>query len=261
MKVLINKILIKLTGYRLTNNNNFNNQLNKSNSNSFEFLQMVNDMKLNNELVNFFNESKSQILQDLFVILKLNFKTNGFFVEFGATNGLNLSNTYLLEKKLNWNGILVEPSKKFQAELKNNRNCHIDFRCIFNKSGEFILFNEVEEGELSTIHEYSNNDGHSSSRKKGLKYEVETITLESLLVEYNSPNVIDYLSIDTEGSEFDILKDFDFEKFKFKIITVEHNFTENRVKIKDLLESKGYIRVYEKLSKWDDWYICDELFK
>ena len=79
MKVLINKILIKLTGYRLTNNNNFNNQLNKSNSNSFEFLQMVNLMKLNNELINFFNESKSQILQDLFVIFKLNFKKKWFF--------------------------------------------------------------------------------------------------------------------------------------------------------------------------------------
>jgi FkbM family methyltransferase len=260
MKVFINKILIKLTGYRLINNINFNIQLNKSNSNSFEFLQMVNDMKLNNELVNFFNESKSQILQDLFVILKLNFKTNGFFVEFGATNGLNLSNTYLLEKKLNWNGILVEPSKKFQAELKNNRNCHIDYRCVYNKTGDLVVFNEVEEGELSTINKYSNSDGHSNTRKKGLKYEVETITLESLLIEYNSPNIIDYLSIDTEGSEFDILKIFNFDKYQFKIITVEHNFTKNRDKIKNLLESKGYTRVYENHSRWDDWYICNELF-
>ena len=261
MKTIINKILAKTTGYRLVNNNNFINHLNKSNSNSFEFLQMVNEMKINNDLIKFFNESKSQILQDLFVAFKLNFQKNGFFVEFGATNGLNLSNTHLLEKQLDWSGILVEPSKKFHAELRNNRNCHIDFRCVYKNSGNFIVFNEVEEGELSTIHEYSNEDGHSSNRKKGLKYEVETITLENLLVKYNSPNVIDYLSIDTEGSEYDILKDFNFEKYTFKIITVEHNFTKNREKIKNLLESKGYVRVYEKFSKWDDWYIYDEIFR
>ena len=259
MKTIINKILSKTTGYRLVNNNNFINLLNKSNSNSFEFLDMVNEMKINNDLIKLFNESKSQILQDLFVVFKLNFQKNGFFVEFGATNGLNLSNTHLLEKQLGWNGILVEPSKKFQTELKKNRNCHIDFRCVYNKSGDFIVFNEVEEGELSTIHEYSDKDGHSSSRKKGLKYEVETITLEKLLIEYNSPNIIDYLSIDTEGSEYDILKGFNFTKYTFKIITVEHNFTENRSKIKNLLESKGYVRVFERFSKWDDWYISETL--
>lgn len=118
MKTIINKILSKTTGYRLVNNNNFINLLNKSNSNSFEFLDIVNEMKINNDLIKLFNESKSQILQDLFVVFKLNFQKNGFFVEFGATNGLNLSNTHLLEKQLGWNGILVEPSKKFHTELK-----------------------------------------------------------------------------------------------------------------------------------------------
>lgn len=80
-----------------------------------------------------------------------------------------------------------------------------------------------------------------------------------MLIEYNSPNIIDYLSIDTEGSEYEILKDFNFTKYTFKIITVEHNFTENRSKIKNLLESKGYVRVFERFSKWDDWYISETL--
>ena len=113
-------------------------------------------------------------------------------------------------------------------------------------------------GELSTINKYSESDIHKQNRRKGKKYEVKTITLESLLDEYNSPNIIDYLSIDTEGSEYDILKDFNFNKYQFKIITVEHNFSENRVKIKSLLESKGYKRVYENLSKFDDWYLYDK---
>lgn len=255
MKKIINNILIKFTGHRLINNNKIDYFLK---NNAFQFVEMVKQMKFDHELIEFFNESKSQLLQELFVAIKLNFKKNGFFVEFGATDGVTLSNTNLLEKKLDWKGILVEPSIKFKSDLINNRNCNIDFRCVYEKSGDLILFNEVEEGEFSSINKYSESETNVHYRKTSEKYEVETITLESLLDEYNSPNVIDYLSIDTEGSEYDILKVFNFNKYRFKIITVEHNYTENRVKIKSLLESKGYKRVYENLSKFDDWYIYDK---
>ncbi|MBK7635080.1 MAG: FkbM family methyltransferase [Saprospiraceae bacterium] len=59
---------------------------------------------------------------------------------------------------------------------------------------------------------------------------------------------IDYLSIDTEGSEYDILSSFNFDRYTFGIITVEHNYTAYRDRIKDLLESKGYRRVLTNLS-------------
>ena len=55
------------------------------------------------------NNIKSQIYQDIFVLYTLNWKRNGFFVEFGATNGFDLSNSYLLEKDFGWKGILCEP--------------------------------------------------------------------------------------------------------------------------------------------------------
>ena len=76
---------------------------------------------------------------------------------------------------------------------------------------------------------------------------------------YNAPKKIDYLSVDTEGSEFDILSAFDFNEYRFNCITIEHNFTENREKLKFLLEQNGYKRVFEYLSKWDDWYIAESL--
>ena len=76
-----------------------------------------------------------------------------------------------------------------------------------------------------------------------------------LLEKYNAPKYIDYLSIDTEGSEYEILKNFDFEKYVFKIITIEHNYTSMRDKIFTLLTSKGYKRKYENLSQFDDWYV------
>ena len=54
--------------------------------------------------------SRSQLRQDIFVLCTLDFKRNGFFVEFGATNGVDLSNSYLLETEFNWTGILAEPA-------------------------------------------------------------------------------------------------------------------------------------------------------
>lgn len=68
-----------------------------------------------------FNKSRSQIRQDLFVLSVLNFKKNGFFVDFGSTNGKSLSNTYLLEKEFGWQGILAEPARIWHKELRKNR--------------------------------------------------------------------------------------------------------------------------------------------
>ena len=70
---------------------------------------------------------------------------------------------------------------------------------------------------------------------------------------------IDFLSIDTEGSEYEILQKFNFYKYQIKIICCEHNYTVNRNKIFKLLNSKGYKREYENLSQYDDWYFKKSL--
>ena len=77
-------------------------------------------------------------------------------------------------------------------------------------------------------------------------------------MKYNAPKVIDYLSFDIEGSEYEILSHFDFESYKFRVITCEHNYTKMREKIYDLLISKGYRRKYVGLSELDDWYIYNK---
>ena len=66
---------------------------------------------------------------------------------------------------------------------------------------------------------------------------------------------MDYLSIDTEGSELDILSSFNFDKYRFRVITVEHNWTENRQGISKLLFEKGYTQVFENVSQHDDWFV------
>lgn len=108
---------------------------------------------------------------------------------------------------------------------------------------------------MSTVDSFCYKDYHSESRLSGKKYEVQTISLYDLLIKYQAPKYIDYLSIDTEGSEYEILKVFNFEEFTFGVITVEHNFTLQRDKIFALLTSHGYKRKYEDISDCDDWYV------
>jgi hypothetical protein len=72
--------------------------------------------------------------------------------------------------------------------------------------------------------------------------------------------VIDYISIDTEGSEYIILNGYDFST-KFKLITVEHNNTYTKDLINDLMISKGYIQILPEESKWDSWYVLPEVME
>lgn len=204
------------------------------------------------------NSSKAHLNQDLFVLSELNFKENGFFVEFGATNGITNSNTYMLEKEFKWEGIVAEPGRNWQSELEKKRDCKIEKSCIWKETGKKLLFNEKINGELSTIDYFSNKKIFNNRHKSSDKYLVETLSLEDLLIKHNAPKFIDYLSIDTEGSEFTILKNFTFNKYKFKIITVEHNYTKDREKIYKLLTREGYKRQYEDISGYDDWYVLRE---
>lgn len=221
---------------------------------NLKLIECLSESNINNFLQNI-AQSKSQISQDLFVLSQLNFKKNGFFVEFGATNGIDLSNTYLLEKEFGWTGILAEPAHSWKKSLKENRTAIIDERCVWSKSNLFLEFNETDFGELSTLNQYSDLDSHKDARKHGKVYQVKTVSLLDLLIENNAPKEIDYLSIDTEGSEFEILNNFDFSKYKIKLITCEHNYTPMRKHIFDLLSQHGYKRVFTEISEFDDWYV------
>ncbi len=206
-------------------------------------------------MLKYLHGSKAQLRQDLFVLAECNFKRNGFFVEFGATNGVDLSNTHMLEKEFGWNGILAEPAKRWHADLIKNRSCKIDMNCVWQESDATLAFNETNIAEYSTIKSHSSADLHSEARKDGNAYDVNTISLTDLLKKHDAPRQIDYLSIDTEGSEFDILNAFDFGRYQIGIITCEHNHTEARSKIFSLLSRNGYVRKLEKLSHFDDWYV------
>lgn len=205
-------------------------------------------------------ESYSQINQDLLALFCFG-KQPGYFVEFGACDGVYLSNTFLLETYYGWQGLLVEPSKHYNKILPSKRTAKIDTLCVSDKSGDQVEFVEVENFEgLSGIAEYAYNDVHTETRKhNGNKYMVDTISLKDLLEKHSCPEIIDYLSIDTEGSEYHILNSYDFST-KFNLITVEHNNTYTKDLIADLLTSKGYVMIMPEESKWDSWFVSKEVY-
>jgi FkbM family methyltransferase len=218
------------------------------------FLNRVSHSPETRNILDAIFESKSQLYQDLFVLETLQYKKNGIFVEFGAGDGIHLSNTYLLEKFFQWDGVLAEPAKGFHKSLHNSRKAKISERLVWSKSDEEIDFFENEIGELSGSHSVAKARIRDS-------YKVRTVTLLDLLIEYELPNFIDFLSIDTEGSELEILEKFDFDLFKFGVICVEHNYSANQEPIHQLLSRNGYIRVLESESVFDDWYIQSETGK
>lgn len=202
--------------------------------------------------------AKSQLGQDVLALAIAGLEEKGFFVEFGATDGLSLSNTFLLEKDFGWTGILCEPAKVWHKDLISNRSCVVDSRCVSSHSDTLVNFSEAQDAEYSTILEFRDQDRHLDARKGSSVYEVKTVSLRDLLVTHNAPANINFLSIDTEGSEYLILEAFDFSEYKFDLICVEHNYTLNRQKIYTLLTANGYKRVHTELSQWDDWYVAEK---
>jgi FkbM family methyltransferase len=199
--------------------------------------------------------SRSQFLQDLWVAYELKSRRGGYFVEFGGADGIKFSNSYALETELGWSGIVAEPARIWYPALRRNRACAVDDRCVWSASGETLRFNQPAIAVHSTIDSFSASDMHAHTRVEGERYDVTTVSLTDLLDGWQAPRRIDYLSIDTEGSEADILEALDWDRYDIRLITVEHAHTDRRERLFDLLSGKGYRRKFESLSFVDDWYV------
>ena len=197
-------------------------------------------------------KSYSQIGQDLAVLEYFGGKSTGYFVEVGAHAGIHFSNTYLLET-LGWNGLCIEPLARAFAELVKNRRCACSPFAAYSFSGvsEFTTapseFGDMLSGLVAHIDKYP-------EALRGTRTILETRTLTSLLEERGAPHRIDYLSIDTEGSELEVLRGIDFEKYSFGYLTIEHNWIEpRRSEMRAFLERVGY--AWHRENQHDDDYV------
>lgn len=190
--------------------------------------------------------------QELWVLEVLKNKRNGFFVDIGAGDGIQGSNSYLLEKEFGWNGICVDanPNERIFPKLLLNRKCICVNKAVFSSCGKQKFVARGRRWETSGIY----NEKSAPVLKKLVEQkhhkviEVDSITLFELLKQHNAPSIIDYLSIDTEGTEYDILKNFDFSKYTFLTLTIEHNYRPSKIK-KDSNDNLGYTSNQNKQNK------------
>jgi FkbM family methyltransferase len=202
-------------------------------------------------------KSNSQFGQDEHVINTIyKGKRSGFFIEAGACDGLRDSNSLILERDYHWRGICVEPNPTLFSRLVNNRKCFCFQKALYNENDLTLEFIDT-----SLLPNYGWGSLVATNCHESIlscpRVSVVTMRLDTLLDQICAPNFIEYLSLDTEGSELTILKSFNFDKYKFGYITVEHNYIEeNRRSIRELLQSKGY-KLYRENVVDDDFILND----
>ncbi|MYN42947.1 FkbM family methyltransferase [Duganella sp. FT109W] len=203
----------------------------------------------------------SQFGQDRLVLQLLNGQRNGFFLDTGAADGIRSSNTVLLEREFGWRGLCVEPNDAFYQKLIHTRRCMCLHACLYDRETE-LPFLEAAGTLGGLINEFGPGQMANAIRTQHLPLDAEgmpplvskrTMTLATALALAEAPPVIDYWSLDTEGTELLLLKSFPFDRHTFNVITVEHNHQPARQDIRNLLEARGFLHV----TAWfiDDCYI------
>lgn len=203
----------------------------------------------------------SQFGQDRLVLELLDGLSGGFFLDTGAADGVASSNTYLLEKQFGWNGICVEPDDKFFAALVANRACKCVHCCLHDRDGsvEFLaagtlggIVDKYDPRLLAHAVSAMRMPVDSEGRPKTVRKPAQT--LRSVLRSADAPRVIDYWSLDTEGSELTLLQSFPYDEHVFRVLTVEHNFLPARTELREFLIRRGYQFVCE--IGVDDCYVA-----
>ena len=180
---------------------------------------------------------------------------NGFYVDVGAHDGMSFNNTLYFEKNNNWTGINIEPIKTVFDKLIINRPNDINLNCaVCNNDGETdFLCNTGYTEMISGI-----KDNFDIRHLGRLQYEnmtygsvtevirVETKKLETILNEYNVSH-INYLSIDVEGAEFEVIKSINFDKVFIDVIGFENNYDDVSLPIVEYLNNKDFIQIHVSL--------------
>ncbi|MDF1808507.1 MAG: FkbM family methyltransferase [Phycisphaerales bacterium] len=163
--------------------------------------------------------------------------TGGYFIEAGATNGINGSGTIHLERKLGWRGLCVEVIPRQFGQISKFRDCQVDNRALWSESGQTLRFSHFPE--RSGRSGLTDMNVHASMlRSEGTEeeiLEVQSVTLSDLLTEHRASQIIDYFCLDIEGAEPEVLGAFDFHgPHTIRAISIEGHACD------EIMKSAGY---------------------
>lgn len=189
-------------------------------------------------------EFRGQLLQDRWVYHQLSrmksSMNEGYFVDIGCNDGVMINNTLVFEQ-LGWNGFCVDADVRAYEKACRSRVSPVDYGAVWSESGQPLMFQQHEESLLSSIGETGK--------------EVISVSLNDLLSRYNAPEVIDYISLDVEGAECDVLSGFDDEGYTVKCWTIEHNGDSERISyLVRWLMDRNYLI---KFVAWDLFAVLD----
>jgi FkbM family methyltransferase len=182
----------------------------------------------------------------------------GIFVEIGAYDGYDLSNTYWLEKCKGWSGLLVEPIPIQADAARHNRWCDVWQGCVYNRDGEVEfthikgyseMLSGIEEG-YNAAHKARVNKEIADHKQETVKLKVMCKTINSLLNAFELPKV-DILSLDTQTSELAVLQAYDPIKNPIKAILLDFNSSPNRADLEEWFAMNGY-KLYWKHQHADE---------
>lgn len=199
--------------------------------------------------------TNSQIEQERWVFAMCNGRRDGRFAEIGAFDGVLHSNSYFLETEHGWRGVCVEPNPALFARLSGNRSAICLERAVYRESGQTLSF--IPSQEIGTLAEFAGSDRYADDRARAAAahglIQVETISFAEIATMGDFAQTgFDYVSLDTEGSELEILRSIDLAGHRIALFTVEHNFVEpRREAMRVLLAEAGYQRLNVG---FDDWY-------
>jgi FkbM family methyltransferase len=192
--------------------------------------------------MNSFNKSYSQGGEDLILAKLFSYKSEGLFIDVGANDPVELSNTYLFYK-MGWNGISFEPIPSLAEKFKKKRTGDI----VINKA----MSNFIGEADFSAgVNEYEVNSSLLNidlPKQKLIKVKVDK--LENVLDELKIKE-IDFISVDTEGTEVDVLEGLNLDKYRPRFILAEYNTAgKANDKLCPYLFTKGYQPIY--INTWN----------
>lgn len=182
----------------------------------------------------------------------------GIFIEIGAWDGVEISNTYYLEKVHDWSGILVEPIEQKAIESSHNRWTPVFNGCIWNRQGEVIFrhikdYSEMLSGieeEYHPIHRERVNNEIKQFNQKVEYNKIKCETINSLMSLYNIKHA-DLLSLDGQSAELEILKAYNVKQNPIKAILLDTNGY-NKEELAHWFNSNGY-ELYWNSNKNDEY--------
>jgi len=177
-------------------------------------------------------------------------KGKGFVVDIGAMDGTTYSNSRYLISNLNWSGLLVEPHPDFFSRLENiyrgNENVTLKNVACFKKNTtvDFHIYSDGIDSCVSTISEDFKKrviNAHGDKFKEN-PIKVQAVTLDSLMSDCEH---VDFLSVDCEGADMDVLQSNNWEENRPSLICIEHSMDESE--LSNFIESVDYV-FYDKTS-------------